>query len=98
MQALALWEVGVKKWNEKRAGKKSKPKKRPDVTINRRDLLAIPHPSANLLWRNCHTGDISRISGKPKTRNVRIEIVVEGITREGKWECGFEKPREKQGN
>lgn len=90
MQALALWEIGVKRWNEKRAGKKSKPKKRPGVTINRRDLLAIPHPSANLLWRNCHTRDISRIGGKPKTGNVRIEIVVEGITRERKWECGFE--------
>ncbi len=90
MQALALWEIGVKRWHEKRVGKKSKPKKRPGVTINRRDLLAIPHPSANLLWRNCHTRDVSRIGGKPKTGNVRIEILVEGITREGKWECGFE--------
>ena len=36
MQALALWDVGLKRWNEKRAGK-STPEKRPGVTVNRRD-------------------------------------------------------------
>lgn len=90
MQALALWEIGVKRWNEKHAGKKHTSKKRPGVTVNRLDLLALPHPSANLLWRNCHTRDISRIGGRQKTANVRIEIIVEGITRGRKWECGFE--------
>ena len=40
MQALSLWNIGVKRWNEKRASK-SAPEKRPGVTINRRDLLAI---------------------------------------------------------
>ncbi|MCY3925258.1 MAG: AAA family ATPase [bacterium] len=32
MQALALWEVGVKRWNEKRAGR-SAPETRPGVTV-----------------------------------------------------------------
>ena len=49
MQALALWDIGVKRWNERRAGK-SAPEKRPGVTVNRRDLFAIPHPSAVHLW------------------------------------------------
>ncbi len=90
MQALALWEIGVKRWNEKHAGKKRTPGKRPGVTINRRDLLAIPHPSANLLWRNCHTRDVSRIGGHQKTANIRIEIIAEGITGDSRWECGLE--------
>ena len=48
LQALALWDVGLKRWNEKRKGKAA-PEKRPGVTINRRDLVAIPVPGANLL-------------------------------------------------
>lgn len=90
MQALALWEIGVRRWNEKHAKKKHAPEKRPGVTINRRDLLAIPHPNSTLLWRNCHTRDISRHDGRQQTSNVRIEIIVEGITRDKAWECGFE--------
>ena len=49
LQALALWDAGLKHWNEKRLGKRM-PKKRPGVTINRRDLIAAPAPKANLLW------------------------------------------------
>jgi hypothetical protein len=42
LQAMALWDVGWKRWAEKR-GKRA-PGKRPGVTINRRDLSAIPIP------------------------------------------------------
>ncbi len=90
MQALALWEIGMKRWNEKHSLKNKTPKKRPGVTINRRDLLSIPQPSANLLWRNCRTREVSRIDGLQKTANVRIEIVLEGITRNEHWRSGFE--------
>jgi len=48
LQALALWDIGLRRWNEKRHGKAS-PQKRPGVTINRKDLLAIPVPEARLL-------------------------------------------------
>jgi len=48
--ALALWEIGLRKWNEKRKGKPS-PEKRPAVTINRKDLIPLPVPEAKLLWR-----------------------------------------------
>ena len=39
LQALASWELGVRRWTEKRRGK-TPPKKRSGVTINRRDLHA----------------------------------------------------------
>ena len=89
LQALALWEIGLKKWNEKRKGK-SAPEKRPGVTINRKDLVSIPVPDANLLWRDLHVRDVRKSEGKPQTKNIRIEIVVEGITNDKSWLCGLE--------
>src|SRR5437016_5059601 len=87
LQALTLWNAGLKRWNEKRAG--GTPEKRPGVTINRRDLFALPIPNTNLLWRNLHVRDVQRLAGKAQTKNVRIDIVVEGVTSEGTWSCGF---------
>ena len=78
MQALALWDIGVKRWQEKR-GNKGAPGKRPGVTVNRRDLLAIPHPRAALLWRGLHTRDVRRVEGRQQTANVRIDLLVEGV-------------------
>ena len=89
MQALALWDVGFKRWNEKRAGK-STPVKPKGVTVNRRDLVAIPIPNANLLWRDLHVRDVQRVDGQPRTSNIRIELVVEGVTRDRRWTCGLE--------
>ncbi len=89
LQGLALWETGLKRWNEKRAGKKT-PDKRPGVTINRRDLISAPVPNANLLWRNLNIRNVKTIGGKPQTQNVRIEIIVEGFTEGNFWRCGFE--------
>lgn len=89
LQALALWDVGVKKWMEKRKGERT-PEKRPGVAINRRDLIAVPVPNANLLWRDLHVRDVSRTDGQQRTLNVRIEIVVEGVTHEKLWRCGLE--------
>jgi ABC-type taurine transport system ATPase subunit len=91
LQALALWEIGLRRWNEKWKGKSS-PDKRPGVTVNRRDLVSIPVPDANLLWRDLHFRDVKRIEkgGKPKTNNVRIDIVVDGIFQGKHWSCGLE--------
>ena len=89
MQALALWDIGVKRWKEKRGGK-SAPDKRPGVTVNRRDLLAIPHPRTALLWRGLHTRDMRRVEGRQKTSNVRIDLLVDGVSEDRTWSCGLE--------
>lgn len=89
LQALALWDVGLRRWNEKRADKET-PEKRPGVTINRRDLLGVPVPDANLLWRDLHVREGARVDGKTRTRNVRIDIVAEGVTESVAWTCGLE--------
>jgi len=93
LQAIALWDIGARRWNEKRKGKAS-PEKRPGVTVNRRDLVSIPVPNANLLWRDLHVRDVTRVDkdGKPssKTQNVRIDIIVDGVTQDRAWSCGLE--------
>jgi hypothetical protein len=90
LQALALWDIGLRRWMEKRQGQA--PEKRPGVTINRRDLIALPVPNANLLWRGLHVRDtrLSSETNKKATQNVRIDIVVEGVTNSTRWECGLE--------
>ena len=89
MQALALWDIGVKRWNEKRAGKNT-PGTRPGVTINRRDLFSILHPSAIHLWRELHVRDVQQVSGRQRTNNVRIDLIVEGFGGDKAWTCGLE--------
>ena len=90
LQALALWGEGLRKWHERYRGKKA-PRRRPVVTINRHDLIAIPVPRADLLWRNLRTRIGTRIRGKLGTQNIRIDIVVDGISDDGKsWSCGLE--------
>jgi len=89
LQALALWEIGLRRWNEKRRGKAA-PEKRPGVTINRRDLLAVPAPTANLLWQNLHVRDVQKKNGKQETKNICIEVTVAGVSEGRSWACGFE--------
>lgn len=97
LQALALWEIGIRRWNEKRQGKRS-PEKRPGVTINRRDLISIPVPNANLLWRDLHVRNVEQVwiekngkrESKPKTTNIRVDVVVDGVTEGVAWSCGLE--------
>ena len=95
LQALALWDIGIRRWNEKRSGKPPAAK-RPGVAINRADLIAVPVPAANLLWRDLHVRDIKKVkvAGKPKpkldTANIRIDILVEGVSEGKEWKCGLE--------
>lgn len=89
LQALALWDVGVKRWTEKR-GSGDVPEKRPGVTINRSHLIAVPVPAANLLWRDLHVRSGKREGDKTRTENVLIEVAVEGVGPSGSWQCGLE--------
>ncbi len=89
LQALALWDVGVKSWIEKHSGERA-PKKRPGVTLNRRDMIAAPVPSAVLLWRDRHVRKRVLKDGRPGTGNIVIELLVEGVDAGKQWTCGLE--------
>ncbi len=88
LQALALWNIGWKRWAEKR--EKSSPGKRPGVTINRRDLAAIPVPSSRLLWNDLHTHESDRATGTAKTTKVYITLTAEGVDEDKPWTCSLE--------
>lgn len=89
LQALALWEIGVRRWNEKRGGK-SLAQKRTGVPINRYDLITIPIPATNLLWPDLHVRNVDRKVDGKQTQNIRIEIRVDGVTDGQIWTCGLE--------
>lgn len=90
LQALTLWELGLRQWLGKRGGK-ALAEKRPGVAINRRDLISIPVPSANLLWRDLHVRSVKSANGKAeRTRNIRIDIILDGVNEGVKWTCGLE--------
>ncbi len=88
LQALALWDLGLRRWTERRRG--GAPETRPGVTINRRDLIALPVPDASLLWRDLRLRVARRVEGRTETQNVRIDVVVDGVSGGVAWTCGLE--------
>lgn len=89
MQALTLWDIGMKRWSEKRTGRGA-PEKRSGVTVNRKDLFSIPLSQARHLWRDLHVRSTRRVDGRQQTSNVRIDLIVEGISEDKVWTCGLE--------
>ena len=89
LHALALWEIGLKRWNEHRR-RRPQSRRRRGITVNRRDLISLPVPNARLLWRDLQVRDVQRVDGKQQTQNIRMDIIVEGVTEGKKWECGLE--------
>ena len=100
MQALALWDIGHRRWSEQRSqGQLSPPGVAgllvtPDdswrATINRRDLVAIPVPQARLLWRELRTYRSHLVGITSEFRRVYIDLTVEGVTHGRRWTCGLE--------
>ncbi len=87
LQALTLWQIGVRRFHEKHGGKGEVPERRPGVAINRRDLTGIPAPVARLLW---HELKVRTKGDQGGTKNVLIEVIVEGTSGNEAWACGVE--------
>lgn len=82
LQALALWNTGLRRWSEQRRGR-NVPQRRNSVPISRRDLLTVPVPQAKQLWRNL------RVS-QAKGRKIPIRVGVAGDGNERDWQCNLE--------
>lgn len=89
MQALALWDVGLRNWRVKYPDR-TEAGKRPGVAVNRRDIVSVPVPGAKLLWRALNVRNVQRVQGKPQTSNIRIDVIVDGISGGAQWQCGLE--------
>ena len=89
LQALALWELGLRRWRDRWGMMPADEMRRPGVSINRLDLFSVPISHANLLWRGLRTREANRQNSG--TSNIRIEVTVTGISKAGKkWTCGLE--------
>lgn len=88
LQALTLWDLGLRRWTEKRGDQS--PPERPGVVVNRRDLAGVPAPSARQLWRELRVRETHRGEAGQRTENIRIDVVVEGVTGSEAWTCGLE--------
>ncbi|MCQ3804850.1 MAG: AAA family ATPase [bacterium] len=88
LQALTLWDLGLRRWTEKRG--ELAPPQRPGVAVNRRDLVGVPVLSARHLWRELRVRQTFRDSGGQRTENIRMEVIVEGVTGQQPWSCGLE--------
>jgi predicted ATPase len=91
LQALALWEAGCKQWLAKRPAASGRKDSAKAITIGRKDLVYVPLPSSNALWKDLKVREGYREEDKTKTRNIHIDIIVDGVDRHGNaWSCGFE--------
>ncbi len=88
LQALTLWDLGLRRWAEKRG--EAAPPQRSGVAVNRRDLVGVPVPSARHLWRELIVRKTTRDERGQRTENVRIEVVVDGKTKRKTWKCGLQ--------
>jgi len=90
LQALSLWDIGLKRWIEKRGGKII-PKERKGVTIYRPELISLPVDMAKILWHKLHVRNVSFDSGKQRTDNIFINICVYGIADNNEeWHFGLD--------
>ena len=83
LQALAVWQLAMTRWIEKRAKAKNVAKLRTGVPITRSDFIVFPLRDMRSLWHNCDVQDSS--SGK-----IRAEILVEGSSGAKDWVFGME--------
>ena len=91
LQALTLWETGVKRLSEKRKDERKSHEKRPGVAINRLDFLSAPISKTSFFWRGLHLRTTKATeTGKRLVENVLVEIILHGITGNEEWQCGLE--------
>ena len=94
IQALALWEIGLKRWLGRKADRTQRSTgasgPRLGVTVNRRDLVAVPVPEARLLWTDLRYQRVGMADGKQTTRRVPIQVAVEGVENGTAWACAME--------
>jgi AAA15 family ATPase/GTPase len=87
LQAISLWELGMRKWVETRRG--SMRKQKTGVTINRRDIITIPVPSVRQLWSDLEVRKAKK-SNQRRTEIVYMSVLSEGFTDGKDWKLGFE--------
>jgi len=90
LQAISMWGIGMRRWYEHSQTARGKQRTK-SITINRKELLSMPVPSALQLWSDLSVRKgIKRADGKKGTNNIRIRITADGFTDNMNWNLGFE--------
>lgn len=90
LQAIAVWDLALRKWLARRAGTKAK--QRTGVPITRKDFTAIPLREMSLLWSNTSTNltkedaEEGQKPGAPRA----MSIALEGDSGAERWRLTFE--------
>jgi ABC-type nitrate/sulfonate/bicarbonate transport system ATPase subunit len=84
LQAIALWELGLRRWERERVGRQV-PKERYGVALGRTELVSIPVPDVQHLFRELRVQGGAKKGGK-----VHIAIEVQGRTDGEQWTCKLE--------
>jgi energy-coupling factor transporter ATP-binding protein EcfA2 len=90
LQALALWHTGLQQWvRQKSDGATAR--KRQGVTLNRKDLFALPVPHTNLLWKDLHTRTGGQNDeGKATTKSILVTVACEGVLDDTAWSISLD--------
>ena len=94
LQALSLWELGLRRWHERWGMVPTSDMQRPrSIHQPTKDLFSVPvnhafEPALDGVYEQF----VKLKARNPELSNVRIEIEVQGRTTSGKaWSCGFER-------
>lgn len=91
LQALALWDLGLKRWSEKRLGANGGGRRTRGVAIGRREIVSVPVPETHLFWRDRRVRrKVVADGGRSVPSNIRFEIEVRGVDDGERWTCGLE--------
>lgn len=88
LQALALWQLGVRRWTEKQSNREA-PNSRRHATIARHQVLTTPVRRAAALWRDLRVTRPDPRGEERGDKDISIEIVVSGETERDAWTCGM---------
>lgn len=89
LQALALWQTGLREWSSRRTGT-SQAKQRVGVTVNRKALTHTPVSDARRLWHDLKVNFSQRVNGSQDTKNIYLDVIVDGEIGGVAWTCGLE--------
>jgi ABC-type transport system involved in cytochrome c biogenesis ATPase subunit len=89
LQALALWQTGLREWSSRRTGT-SQAKQRVGVTVNRKALTHTPVSDARRLWHDLKVNLSQRVNGSQDTKNIYLDVIVDGENGGTAWTCGLE--------
>jgi hypothetical protein len=89
LQALALWDLGLKHWQQRKGARSTARTVREGTALNRLDLIPLPVPDLRLLWHDTRVSQGYKESGRQKTRWIYIDLVMEGTGAAQNWACGM---------